>query len=226
MLGSALLALAACGSGDSGPDPTLPPVTTAAVTVASTTTSAPPTTAAASTTTTSVTTMSDSGLLLPQPIADPESLTALDAPPPEVDLTADTWAELLVVWEQIDAYWTWLYSHPELANSRLPEVFHPDGPAFSQQGDTFEDLAADGLRRIADSTFGRIVGFGCCPDPDTQMASGRLPLNLTTSLLADAVIYLNTEGSVEFAADGWASRQFSVELRRDELGRWLVWATE
>lgn len=206
----------ACGESTSEPtvsltDPSTAPTTTSTSVPSTTTTSAP------------ITTSSTVVGSVPDPIIDPDDLTHPDAPPPEVDLEADTWAELLLVWQDIERYWVWMYSHPSTDPAHLSVVLHPDGPEFERQTQAMRDMTDNGWRILSDSIFGRILGFGCCPNPDERMTTGQVDINVTTTAEAGSNVTVDSEGEVVFGFDGFDRLQFEVELRRSEEGQWLVW---
>lgn len=198
---------------------TATPDSTVAATPATTTTAAAATSAPS-------TSAGGAGPLLPAPIDDAAALTDPDAPPPPVDLRAETWSELVGVWADIDAYWTWLNAHPTEDVGMLSVIMHPDGPELEKQTEVYSTLVANGWRIVAASTLGQVVGFGCCPDPELEMASGRVRLLIETRAPDGEAAVVGPGGTVEEEFAGWDRKSFSLELTSNVDGDWLVWLLE
>ena len=203
-----------------------PPTTTDATTVATTATTTPTATTPATTTPTTTTAAGVEGPMLPEPVEDADSLTAPDAPAPEVDLRADTWTEFLQAFPELDAYWTWLHAHPTDDPDVLSVIFHPDGPAFETEAEGQRAVAERGWRLIADSAFGEIIGFGCCPDPEAQMESGRLPILIVSRAGSPPAYVVDSNGSLTEELPGWDRAEFRLVLHRSDDGRWRIWSTD
>lgn len=163
---------------------------------------------------------------MPDPIDDAATLTDPDAPPPAVDLQANTWAELVGVWSDIDAYWTWLNAHPTDDPEVLSVIFDPEGPEFAEQQEEMRTLLGSEWRIIAPSTIGEVVGFGCCPDPAAELATGRMRLLIETRSADGEAVVLSETNQVEQRFAGWDRRSFRVELVRSVGGDWQVWLLE
>ena len=219
ILGVLLMWVVAC-SGEAAPTPLTDPTTlpTTASSVA---------TSVSESATTSAPTVSTTTTLVPvaTTTVDPEALdlTHPDAPAPEVNLEAETWAELLRVWRDIEEYWVWMYAHPSDDPDHLLKVLSADGPELEQQIDGMDQLLSNDWRIISDSIFGEILGFGCCLDPDARVVEGRILIVITSRADADSNVVVDADGEMVFGMDGYERQQFDVELRREEDGRWLVW---
>ena len=87
--------------------------------------------------TTSAPTVSTTTTLVPvaTTTVDPEALdlTHPDAPAPEVDLEAETWAELLRVWQDIEEYWVWMYAHPSDVLTIYSRCYQPMGQSSNSK---------------------------------------------------------------------------------------------
>lgn len=211
-----VMLVVACGESTSEPtvsltDPSTAPTTTSTSVPSTTTNSAP------------ITTSSTVVGSVPDPIIDPDDLTHPDAPPPEVDLEADTWAELLLVWQDIERYWVWMYSHPSTDPAHLSVVLHPDGPEFEQQMEGMAQLVENDWRIVSDSIFGQILGFGCCPDADARVESGQISIVVTATAAPESTLILDGTGETVSSFEGFDRMEFEAVLRRDQEGSWRVW---
>ena len=223
-----LLLVGACSNSSEPADTTFVvavEVPTTAAPNSTTATSISTTTSAVAATTAPTTTADAEGPLLPDPIDDAAALTDPDAPAPPVDLQADTWSELVGVWAEIDAYWTWLYSHPTPDTSVISRIFGEGGPELAEQSETLGALVDNGLRIVSPGFIGTPIGFGCCPDPAVEMALGSITLLLQTRL-DDSAYFENEDGEFVEGVEGWVSSDWRVELRRNASGEWQVWLLE
>ena len=222
-----LLLVGACSNSSEPADTTFVvavEVPTTAAPNSTTATSISTTTSAVAATTAPTTTADAEGPLLPDPIDDAAALTDPDAPAPPVDLQADTWSELVGVWAEIDAYWTWLNAHPTEDPDVLAVIFHPDGPEFDEQIKVNRNVVAQGLRVISESTLGEIIGFGCCPDPDRELATGKVRVLVITRAPTPFAVVTLDDGTVTEEIPGWDRAEFSLEFRRTANDGWKLWA--
>jgi len=180
--------------------------------------SAAPAPTTSSTTTSSTTTTSTT--------TPPTSTTTLavggEAPPP-VDLQADTFDELRLVWDQIDAYWAWLNAHPTDDPTVLAVIFHPDGVEFARQMEGYTAIKEVGLR-VLNSGPGEVISFAH-PDPQANIRAGAISIGLITSDLLGAQV-VDDSGQIVQVLGGWDKRQWRIHLVRIHEGSWLVWSLE
>lgn len=142
---------------------------------------------------------------------------------PRLDLVADTFEELRAVWEQIDAYWAWLYANPSNEPGVLEEILHPEGDQFSKQTETVAGLLERGWRLVADTAIGEVTAFGCCPDPQAEMDTGTIKLAIQTTWPdSRPAVMVDVDGKVVEELPGWELQSWLVTLRRATDGRWLV----
>ena len=178
--------------------------------------SAAPAPTTSSTTTSSTTTTSTTTL--------PTSTTTLavggEAPPP-VDLQADTFDELRLVWDQIDAYWAWLNAHPTDDPMVLAVIFHPDGVEFARQMEGFAAAKEAGIR-VIDGGPGRSIALSH-PDPSSEIEAGAISLGLITTHPEEART-VDASGRIVERFAGWDSRQWLVRLVKSTAGSWVVWS--
>jgi len=183
-------------------------------TTVTTTTTSTTTTLAATTTTTTSTTMS---------MTTTTTTTALpdDDAPPEIDLTAETFADFDHWWIEANRFLEWLGAHPTDDLDVLSILYHPDGPEI----EVTEDLNARYLRegvRWLNADLGEALTVGCCPDPQGYMDRGRIPLLVVTTHPEETRI-TDADGNLLEDLGGWAQFTWRVEVVETDPGTWLLW---
>ncbi len=209
VLGAMLVAACSAGlTGESPPQSTTPAPPTAVTTTvpaAASTTPTPPSTTS--------TTLAAVGWL---------DLTHPDAPPPEVDLRADTFDELIRVWGEIDRYLVWLYAHPTLDDRLLDRVLEPGSTARNQVLDSMRTLVDNSYRSVREATLGEVTAFSCCPDPQSEMAAGSISVAIQSRSGSPAVLLLGARGETVAEMPGWELKEWRLKFNRGEEGTWRV----
>lgn len=209
VLGAMLVAACSAGpTGESAPQSTTPAPPAAATTTvpaAASTTPTPPSTTS--------TTLAAVGWL---------DLTHPDAPPPEVDLRADTFDELIRVWEEIDRYLVWLDSHPTTNREVLALVLEPGSEAYAARSELLAQLAQFDHRIIGNSFLGEVTAFSCCPDPQRDVGAGVITVAVQSRSTSPAATAIDSEGQVVAELPGWDLKEWRIVFRRAENGEWRI----
>jgi hypothetical protein len=178
-----------------------------------------PTSTSTSTTTTAAATRPAS---LPA-VAPPEilDLTHPDALPPPVDLEAETFEELMRVWEDIDRYLVWLYAHPTTDEAALALVLQPGSRAYEDIENSMRTLVDRGARTVQENLLGELVAFSCCPDPDAEMGVGRVGVGVQSRADPGHLVIIGEDGGVLAESSGWDLREWALVLEEGGAG-WRV----
>jgi hypothetical protein len=209
VLGAMLLA--ACSAGPTGES--RPPSTTAAA-ITAVTTMVP---AVASTSTAPPSTPTTTLVAVASP-----DLTHPDAPAPEVDLRAETFDELIRVWDEIDRYLVWLDSHPTTNREVLALVLEPGSEAFVARSELLAQLAQFDYRIIGSSFLGDVTAFSCCPDPQRDVDAGVITVAVQSRSTSPTATAIDSEGQVVAELPGWDLREWRIVFRRAENGEWRI----
>jgi hypothetical protein len=201
LLAALTLGGAACSTSSATSTAVTTTTTTATTTVAATTTSTTSTSTIAATTTTTA---------LPD-----------DDVPPEIDLTADTFADFDHWWVEANRFYEWLGTHPTDDRDVLSILYHPAGPEIAQEIELNAAYLRDGVR-WPNASLGDAIAVGCCPDPQHYMDGGRIPLLVVTTH-PETTLVTDAEGNLIEELGGWARFTWKVEVVETDPGVWLVW---
>ncbi len=211
VLGAMLAAACSAGPAVQTPAPPTTAQPVASVTTAPAGPAAEPPTAAPSSTTTT-TTVEVEALDLTHP----------DAPPPAVNLQAETFDELIRVWGDIDRYLVWLDAHPTTDAEVLGLILDPGSDAYTARKELMEQLADQGRRIVATSFLGEITAFSCCPDPQQDVRDGVIRVAIQSRSTSPAATAMDAAGAVVAELPGWTLKEWRVTFRRAEDGAWRI----
>jgi len=172
------------------------------------------TTLAATTTTTTSTTM---------PTTNTTTTTALpdDDAPPEIDLTAETFADFDHWWVEANRFIEWLGAHPTDDLDVLSMLYHPDGPEIEEKVELNAAYLRDGVLWV-NASLGEALAVGCCPNPQDYIDRGRIPLLVITTH-PEGTRVTDIEGNLIEDLAGWTRFTWRIEVVRTDPGDWLVW---
>lgn len=148
-------------------------------------------------------------------------LTHPDALPPAVDLEAETFEELIRVWDDIDRYLVWLYAHPTTDEAALALVLQPGSRAYEDIENSMRTLVDRGARTVQENLLGELVAFSCCPDPDTEMVVGRVAVAVQSRADPGHMVIIGEDGGVLAESSGWDLREWALVLEEGGAG-WRV----